>query len=135
MVKSSLFFLCFLSVCLGSKQNLDPILARQWMLIQFKDYKKEYLVAKKASITISKDKSVSIYMGCNNGGGKIEQKGDNKFHFLNTFSTEMACEDMKLESDMFMTLASVETYKLEGHFLFLFTKSGETIKFIAADWD
>ena len=151
MVKSSLFLFCFLSACFGSKnskkQAPEPIqilvenhnvannLERQWMLVQFKDYKKEYLAEKKASITISKDQSVSIYMGCNKGGGKIELKGDNKFQFLNTFSTEMACEDMKLESDMFMTLSSVETYKLEGHFLYLFTKSGETVKFIAADWD
>lgn len=135
MIKSSLILFCFLATCMEKKQNLEPMLARQWMLIQFKDYKKDYLVEKKSSITISKDQSISIYMGCNNGGGKIDLKGDNQFQFLNTFSTEMACQDMKLVSDMFMTLPSVETYKLEGHFLYLFTKSGETIKFIAADWD
>ena len=151
MLKSSLFLFCFISACVGSKQakkqapepmqiqvvnhTVETNLDRQWMLIQFKDYKKEYLAEKKASITISKDQSVSIYMGCNNGGGKIEIKGDNNFQFLNTFSTEMACEDMKLESEMFVTLPVIETYKLEGHFLYLFTKSGETVKFIAADWD
>lgn len=135
MLKSSLLLFCFLATCMEKKQNLKPLIARQWMLVQFKDYKKDYLIEKKAAITISQDNSASIYMGSNNGGCKIELKGKDQVRFVNIMSTLMACEDMKLETDIQLILPTIETYKLEGHFLYLYTKSGDSIKFVAADWD
>lgn len=135
MIKSSLILFCFLATCMGKKQNPEPMFARQWMLIQYKDYKKPYLIEKKAAITISKDQSANIYMGCNNAGAQIKIKGDNQIQFLNIMSTEMACEDMNLESDIFMTLSAVGNYKLEGHYLYLYTKNGDSLKFVASDWD
>jgi heat shock protein HslJ len=120
---------------MAKKQNIDPMLSRQWMLIEFKDYPKQYLIDKKAEINLVEKNRCNIFMGCNRGSYEVSINTGNNIKFSNGVSTEMACEDMKLETDMQHILPEVISYKLEGHFLHLYTKSSASLKFVAADWD
>jgi heat shock protein HslJ len=48
----------------------------------------------------------------------------------------MFCEDkMDLESAFGKALPTMNSYKVEGHYLTLSDENGDEMKFVAADWD
>lgn len=46
-----------------------------------------------------------------------------------------ACQDMNLEMAFQKKIETMTTYSIEGHFLTLSDGNGNSIKFVAADWD
>lgn len=113
---------------------------RQWMLVTFKDYTKEFLTEKRATLNLSpmegKDNSESgiAYMGCNNMRLKAKFSNDGKTTFSDLISTRMFCPG-NLESDFSTAIVKITHSKIEGHFLYLYNEKEQQMKFIAADWD
>lgn len=120
--------------------TLKPHIRREWMLISFKDFAKKDLVQNQAKIDLSSGAEHrkirgKASAGCNTLFFSSEFKNNGKVTISDTGSTEKACRDMKLENLFFNHLKNVTDYKVEGHFLTLTDAQGNTMKFIAADWD
>jgi heat shock protein HslJ len=111
-------------------QNLN----RVWMLIEFKDYKKEYFIQKKAFLDLTNSERANAKMGCNNLSFYYKTNKNN-ITYLQGISTEMLCEDMKLEDSFFKEIPSIKNFKVDGHKLILTSSNGEKMVFIAQDWD
>ncbi len=50
-------------------------------------------------------------------------------------STAKACQDMSLETAFQKKIETMTKYSVEGHFLTLSDENGNSMKFVAADWD
>ena len=74
-------------------------------------------------------------MGCNKMFFTSEFKKAGKVKISGIGSTLMACQNMKLEDDFSKNLKNMTNYKIEGHFLTLSDDHGNSMKFIASDWD
>lgn len=113
---------------------------RQWMLVTFKDYTKEFLTEKKAALNLSpiqgenNSESGTAYMGCNNIRLKAKFSNDGKVTFSDLISTRMFCPG-NLENDFSKAIEKITHYKIEGHFLYLYNEKEQQMKFVAADWD
>lgn len=136
-----LTFLClsFILNC-SSVPVKNPQIQREWMLVSFKDYSKEELIKNNAKIDLTSaiengKIKTSAFMGCNKLFFTSEFKKENQLKISEVNSTEMACSNMKLENDFSLNIKTMIHYKVEGHFLTLKNDQGNTMKFIAADWD
>lgn len=113
-------------------QNIN----RVWMLVEFKDYKKEYFVEKKAFLDMTNSERATSKMGCNNLSFSYSIKDNKSIQFSQGIATRMYCEDaMKLENDFLNEIPSIKNYKVEGHFLTLTSSNGKKMVFVAQDWD
>jgi heat shock protein HslJ len=115
--------------------NENHPLARTWMLVVYKSFSKVELIQKKASITIGKDATVQCNMGCNSISCSIAFQKESKILFRDCIATEMACENMKLETDFLTDFSKLSKYKLDGHRLILTGNDSLKMEFIAQDWD
>jgi heat shock protein HslJ len=133
-------------LCLGFTLNCSSVpeknyqLQREWMLVSFGNYSKENLIKNNAKIdltsTIQNGKiKGGAFMGCNKMFFTSEFKKSGKVEILGIGSTLMACQNMKLEDDFSKSFKNMSMYKIEGHFLTLTDNLGNSMKFIAADWD
>jgi heat shock protein HslJ len=111
-------------------QNIN----RYWMLVEFKNYSKEYLIKKEAFLDLKTNRAVSK-MGCNNISYEFELKNNSEITFTKGIATQMACTEMQLEDDFMKILNSITNYKIIGHQLTLSNKNGDKMVFIAQDWD
>ena len=113
---------------------------RQWMLVKYKDYSRDFLVENKAQLDLSARKTnpnqYSAFMGCNQMFTTAEFYKNGTVKFSDVGSTMMYCEGkMQLESDFGKDLPKLTKYKIDGHQLTLSDGKGLEMKFIAADWD
>ena len=138
----SIFTVLFLGLVLNCSAVPDknPSLQRQWMLISFDGFSKDQLIAHKAEINLTAsmvDGKImgSAYMGCNQMSFTSEFKKEGKVKILNGASTMKACQDMNLETSFQKQFETMTKYSIEGHFLTLTDGNGNSMKFIAADWD
>lgn len=133
-------------VCLGFVLNCssvpikNPRIQREWMLVSFENYAKQDLIKNNAKIDLTssidhrKIKGTG-FMGCNRIFFRSEFKDNGKIKISEIASTEMMCQNTKLEDDFSKSFKSMTLYKIEGHFLTLTDDQGKSMKFIAADWD
>ncbi|GAA4164738.1 hypothetical protein GCM10022217_35850 [Chryseobacterium ginsenosidimutans] len=110
------------------------------MLISFEGYDKQDLIKSNAKIDLTstiEDGKIKggAFMGCNRMFFSSEFKKDGKVKISGIGSTLMACQDMKLEDSFSKGFKNMTNYKVEGHFLTLTDDNGNSMKFIAADWD
>lgn len=138
----SLFTVLFLGLVLNCSAIPDknPALQRQWMLISLDGFSKDQLIANKAEINLigkMEDGKIqgSAYMGCNRMSFALEFKKGGKVKISNGVSTMMACQNMELEISFQKKFDTMTKYTVEGHFLTLSDEKGNTMKFVAADWD
>ena len=79
------------------------------------------------------------HMGCNRIGYNVALRDSAaQWHSLsigNVFSTRMACQDMQLENAFGRLIATMQQAKVQGHRLTLRNAAGQTMEFVAADWD
>ena len=116
-------------------ENNSEQLKRIWMLVEFKNFKKEDLIKNEAQFNLTNFNNASAKMGCNQIGFGIEIKKD-KIKFLNLMQTEMYCENkMKLEDAFSKSLLEIYSYNIIGQKLFLTNSKKEKMIFIAQDWD
>jgi len=74
-------------------------------------------------------------MGCNQMSFVSEFKKGGKVKISNGVSTMKACQDMNLETSFQKKFETMTKYSVEGHFLTLTDDNGNSMKFVAADWD
>lgn len=140
-MKNSLLLLLISVITLScnSKKNIETPtqnIKRVWMLIEFKDYKKEYFVEQKAFLDMTNPEKATSKMGCNNLFFSYLIKDEKSIQFSQGIATRMYCQDnMKLETDFLNEIPSIKNYKVEGHFLTLSSNKGEKMRFVAQDWD
>ncbi|KMQ63873.1 heat-shock protein [Chryseobacterium sp. BLS98] len=118
----------------------NPALQRQWMLVSFDKFSKEKLVRNKAEINLTgvmeKGKiKGSAHMGCNSMFFTSEFKNGGKVIISGVGSTLKACQNMDLETAFSQKFDKMTHYSIEGHFLTLSDDNGNSMKFVAADWD
>ncbi|WP_276877369.1 META domain-containing protein [Chryseobacterium joostei] len=138
----SLFAVLFLGLALNCSAVPDknPYLQRQWMMISFGGFSKEELVANKAEVNLTGKMENgkiqgSAFMGCNRMSFTFEFKKDGKVKISQGVSTMKACQNMSLEASFQKKLETMTKYTIEGHFLTLSDDNGNSMKFVAADWD
>ncbi|MGE8535263.1 META domain-containing protein [Chryseobacterium sp.] len=141
-ILSSIFAVLFLGLVLNcsSVPDKNPSLQRQWMLISFDGFSKEQLIANKAEMNLTAsmvDNKIqgNAYMGCNQMSFVSEFKKGGKVKISSGISTMKACQDMNLEASFQKKIETMTKYSIEGHFLTLSDDQGNTMKFVAADWD
>ncbi len=118
----------------------NPHIQREWMMIAFENFAKADLIKMNAKINLTepaKEGKINgkALMGCNEIFFSSEFKNNGKVKISEISSTEKACPDMKLEDDFSKTFKNITNFKVEGHFLTLTDNQGNSMKFIAADWD
>jgi heat shock protein HslJ len=121
----------------NSKKNLTETtqnINRVWMLVEFKDYKKDYFVEKKAFLDMTNSERASSKMGCNNLSFNYKTK-NSKINFTSGISTQMACLDMKLEDDFLKSITNMTSFSINAHKLTLTSSNGQKMVFVAQDWD
>lgn len=131
----TLFSILFLGISCSSQSQL-PQYNRKWMLVEFNGFTKENLVKNNAYIDLTKNENGGAKMGCNGMFFSYKIKNNHKIEFSQIGSTMMYCDgNMKLEQDFGKVFPTMNHYDIKGHFLTLKNDKGETMKFIAADWD
>ena len=112
-------------------------LKRKWMLVDFQGFTKEELIQEKAYLDLTHlDKGGKKKMGCNSIFFSVKLKNNHRINFSGVGSTMMYCEgNMKLEENFGKLLPTITKYQVKGHFLTLKNKNGQTMKFVAEDWD
>lgn len=112
-------------------------LKRKWMLIEFQGFTKEELMQKKAYLDLTHlEKGGGAKMGCNSIFFSVKLKNNHRINFSGVGSTMMYCDgNVKLEENFGKLLPTITKYQVKGHFLTLKNKNGQTMKFVAEDWD
>ena len=112
-------------------------LKRKWMLVDFQGFTKEELIQEKAYLDLTHlDKGGGAKMGCNSIFFSVKLKNNHRINFSGVGSTMMYCDgNMKLEENFGKLLPTITKYQVKGHFLTLKNKNGQTMKFVAEDWD
>ena len=112
-------------------------LKRKWMLVEFQGFTKEELIQKKAYLDLTHlDKGGGAKMCCNSIFFSVKLKNNHRINFSGVGSTMMYCDgNVKLEENFGKLLPTITKYQVKGHFLTLKNKNGQTMKFVAEDWD
>ena len=136
---SIIILFSIITLSCNSKKNIETPtqnINRVWMLVEYKDYKKEYFVEQKAFLDMTNSESATSKMACNNLSFSYSIKDKSSITFSQGIATRMYCQDnMKLETDFLNEIPSIKNYKVEGHFLTLTSNDGEKMRFVAQDWD
>mgnify|MGYP003472734521 FL=1 len=141
MMKTRFFIISLLSISFFmmsfAPQKEVSSLKRKWMLVEFQGFTKEELIQKKAYLDLTHlDKGGGAKMGCNSIFFSVNLKNNHRIHFSGVGSTMMYCDgNMKLEENFGKLLPTITKYQVKGHFLTLKNKNGQTMKFVAEDWD
>lgn len=118
----------------NNSQN-NNTLHKKWMLVQLDSIDKETLVKHKVHIDLSKKTAGSAYAGCNNIQFQYNTTSSS-ISFSDIVATRMYCENTSnIEQLLLKGLESTKLYKVENQSLLLITKSNDTIKCVAEDWD
>lgn len=120
-----------------SPQKEVSSLKRKWMLVEFQGFTKEELIQKKAYLDLTHfEKGGGAKMGCNSIFFSVKLKNNHRINFSGVGSTMMYCDrNMKLEENFGKLLPTITKYQVKGHFLTLKNKNGQSMKFVAEDWD
>lgn len=141
MMKTRFFIISLLSISFFmmsfAPQKEVSSLKRKWMLFEFQGFTKEELIQKKAYLDLTHlEKGGGAKMGCNSIFFSVKLKNNHRIHFSGVGSTMMYCDgNMKLEENFGKLLPTITKYQVKGHFLTLKNKNGQTMKFVAEDWD
>lgn len=141
MMKTRFFIISLLSISIFmmsfAPQKEVSSLKRKWMLVEFQGFTKEELIQKKAYLDLTHlDKGGGAKMGCNSIFFSVKLKNNHRINFSGVGSTMMYCDgNVKLEENFGKLLPTITKYQVKGHFLTLKNKNGQTMKFVAEDWD
>ena len=138
MKKTSILVLIIMSFSCNCKKNVTETptqnINRIWMLVEFKVYKKEYFVEKKAFLDMTNSENVSANMGCITQNFSYSIK-NNSIKFKEKIRINMKCQEMKLDIDFANSIIEMNSFSINAHKLTLTSNNGEKMVFIAQDWD
>ncbi|WP_156831941.1 META domain-containing protein [Kaistella palustris] len=132
--------LLFLTNCTTQSASTPQNIQRKWMLVEFQNFTKEEMTAAKAHINLSPIENTpgrySAHMGCNSMFFEATFDTDQTVKFSQVGSTMMYCDrNMDLEAAFGKALPRMTSYEVKGHDLILSDGAGNTMKFVAEDWD
>lgn len=121
----------------SSNQQESNSLNRKWMLVKLDSISRNALIKHKVFIDLTEKKtSGNAYAGCNNINFQYNANKDSSIRFSNIISTRMYCEKTNnIEQLLINGLENTKSYNTKNQFLLLITKSNDTIKCVAEDWD
>ena len=138
MKKTSILVLIIMSFSCNCKKNITETptqnINRIWMLVEFKEYKKEYFVEKKAFLDMTNSENVSANMGCITQNFSYSIK-NNSIKFKEKIRINMKCQEMKLDIDFANSIIEMNSFSINAHKLTLTSNNGEKMVFVAQDWD
>ena len=138
MKKTSILVLIIMSFSCNCKKNITETptqnINRIWMLVEFKEYKKEYFVEKKAFLDMTNSENVSANMGCITQNFSYSIK-NNSIKFKEKIRINMKCQEMKLDIDFANSIIEMNSFSINAHKLTLTAVNGDKMVFIAQDWD
>jgi len=138
MKKTSILALIIMSFSCNCKKNVTETptqnINRIWMLVEFKEYKKEYFVEKKAFLDMTNSENVSANMGCITQNFSYSIK-NNSIKFKEKIRINMKCQEMKLDIDFANSIIEMNSFSINAHKLTLTAVNGDKMVFIAQDWD
>mgnify|MGYP000898247186 CR=1 FL=1 len=138
MKKTSILILIIMSFSCNCKKNITETptqnINRIWMLVEFKEYKKEYFVEKKAFLDMTNSENVSANMGCITQNFSYSIK-NNSIKFKEKIRINMKCQEMKLDIDFANSIIEMNSFSINAHKLTLTSNNGEKMVFVAQDWD
>ncbi|HOD10815.1 MAG TPA: META domain-containing protein [Flavobacterium sp.] len=138
MKKTSILVLIIMSFSCNCKKNITETptqnINRIWMLVEFKEYKKEYFVEKKAFLDMTNSENVSANMGCITQNFSYSIK-NNSIKFEEKIRINMKCQEMKLDIDFANSIIEMNSFSINAHKLTLTAVNGDKMVFIAQDWD
>lgn len=117
------FFICSILISCKTKMEETPQnIHRKSMLVQFEDFSKGKLMEKECYLDLTFVKNASAKMGCNNLGFVYKLERNNIISFSQARSKRMFCEENEIETNFLNSVESFNSYKIEGHKLYLKTK-------------
>jgi heat shock protein HslJ len=116
-------------------ENNPEQLKRVWMLVEFKDYKRKYLVQKQALLDLTKNQNASANLGCITQSFLYSIKNNNSITFKEEIKINMKCKEMKLDIDFAKSIIDMSNYAINAHKLTLTSNNSEKMVFLAQDWD
>ena len=136
MKKTSILVLIIMSFSCNCKKNVTETptqnINRIWMLVEFKVYKKEYFVEKKAFLDMTNSENVSANMGCITQNFSYLIK-NNSIKFKEKIRINMKCQEMKLDIDFANSIIEMNSFSINAHKLTLTSNNGEKMVFVAQD--
>jgi len=132
----SLLSISFFMMSFAPQKEVSS-LKRKWMLVELQGFTKEELIQKKAYLDLTHlERGGGAKMGCNSIFFSVKLKNNHRINFSGVGSTMMYCDgNVKLEENFGKLLPTITKYQVKGHFLTLKNKNGQTMKFVAEDWD
>ncbi|QOR73142.1 META domain-containing protein [Cruoricaptor ignavus] len=112
-------------------------LSRQWFLVEFENYPKEFFSENKIQLDLSPTKNhpnFSSFDGCNRLYFNAQTKNRSEIKFTDFRTGTIFCSG-SFGEEFQQFLRQAKTYKTEGHTLILYDGNGRAMKFVAADWD
>lgn len=76
---------------------------------------------KNVTLEFNANTKISGFGGCNKYGGSYKTSGKN-ISFINVYSTEMACDNMQVESTFYAALKKADSYSISGGKLMLYER-------------
>lgn len=111
----------------GSSGDKSPLTGTEWVMFEMDGVKYEPVSGKNVTMIFDGTaKNVGGKAPCNTYGGPYT-KSSNKLSFGSLYSTEMACDELKIEQEYFGMLAKVFVYRVSGDKLYLFDNGGMVI--------
>ncbi len=133
--------LCFLFLIISCKTNEPTFennpeqLKRIWMLVEFQDYKREYLIQKQAFLDLTKNQHALANLGCVTQSFTYSIKNNNSITFKEEIKINMKCQEMNLDIDFAKSIINMSIFSINAHKLTLTSKNREKMVFVAQDWD
>lgn len=85
---------------------------------------------KNVTLEFNANTKISGFGGCNKYGGSYKTSGKN-ISFNNVYSTEMACDNMQVESTFYAALKKADSYNISGSKLMLYERGALLASFRA----
>jgi len=114
-------------------EKSESNIKRIWMLVEFMDFRKEDLIAKKAFVDFTQVDRISAMMGCNDIGYDCVIKDNNALTFSKGIATQMYCDEMKLENEFTRVIELMSSFVIVGQKLTLTSNNGIKMVFVAQD--
>lgn len=114
-------------------ERSESKIKRIWMLVEFMDFRKEDLIAKKAFVDFTQVDRISAMMGCNDIGYNCVIKDNNAVTFSKGIATQMYCDDMKLENEFTRVIELMSSFVIVGQKLTLTSNNGIKMVFVSQD--
>ncbi|WP_392437241.1 META domain-containing protein [Cruoricaptor ignavus] len=112
-------------------------LSRQWFLVEFEHYPKDFFAKNKIQLDLSPAKNqprFSGFDGCNRLYFNAQTKNRSAIKFTDFRTGTIFCSG-SFGEEFQQFLRQAETYKTAGHTLILYDGNGRAMRFVAADWD